>query len=145
MRTVILCSMVAMLVLAACGKYDDPNIKDQYYVYLEDDETGQAVSDQVLFTQYRNGTATCGFALLNADDGCGNAVDDKTQQCHEDACYKMVETVFYAQLDALKTQLEAEKQLAAQEEAGETPLPTDAPSAAGTVLAGSGEEGNATS
>lgn len=145
MKQLILCGMVAMLVLVACGRYDDPNIKDQYYIYLEDDESGQAVSDQVLFTQYKNGTAVCGFALLNEEDDCGSAVDEKTQRCHEDVCYKMVETVFYARLDALKAQLEAERQLAAQAEAGETPLPTEAPPAAGTVLAGGTEEGNATS
>lgn len=99
-----------VLVLLGCGKqFDDPNIKDQYYVYLEDDETGQPVSDQVLFTQYRNGTATCGFAVLNTQDGCGDVVNVQTQQCHEDACYKMVEEVFYLQLDALKAQIEAEK------------------------------------
>ena len=105
-KLVILCCV--LLLLAACGKFDDANMKDQYYVYLEDQQTGQPVSDQVLFTQFYNGTAMCGFKQLNPDDGCGQGSDDTTQKCHEDVCYKMVEAVFNTQMDALKAQIAAD-------------------------------------
>jgi len=42
--------MLVFVVLTACGRqdFDDPNVKDQYWIYLEDEQTGQIVSDQVL-------------------------------------------------------------------------------------------------
>ena len=104
----IIPAMVVLLTLAACGKFDDPNVKDQYYVYLEDEETKQPVSDQVLFTMYRNGTATCGFAVLNEIDDCPEGVSKAAQQCHEDACYRMVEEVFQLQLQSLQEAIQAE-------------------------------------
>jgi len=88
--------------------HGDPIIEDQYYIFLTDQDSGEVVSDQVLFTLYKNGTATCGYALLDELDNCGSAIDEKTQLCHENACYKMVEEGFNAQIAALKGALEAE-------------------------------------
>lgn len=108
MRNILICGILAMLLLAACGKFDDPNIKDQYYVYLEDEQTGEPISDQVLYTFYKNGTAMCGYAPLNGKDECPEGKDDAALRCHEDACYKMVETAFKAQMDALKEAIAAQ-------------------------------------
>ncbi len=83
-----------LLLLAGCGKpkFDDPNVQDQYYIYLEDQETHQIVSDQVLFITYKNNTKLCGYAIVES----------------EDQCYKMLEDQFYTELGALKQTLEQE-------------------------------------
>lgn len=120
-RIVLVAAGFLLLLIAACGKFDDPNIKDAYYLYLEDPETKQPISDQVLFTQYKNGTAMCGYAALNEADNCGSATDKQTIKCHENACYKMIEEAFKAQLEAYKAALEEAARLAEGQNVSEAP------------------------
>src|SRR3989344_3411402 len=91
----IILAVALLVILAGCGKkeFTDPNVDDQYYIYLEDEETQQIVSDQVLYTVYKNGTRLCGYAVVQG----------------EDECYKLLEEQFYLELDVLKQQLTDEE------------------------------------
>lgn len=91
--------LFAMLFLTACGKqkWDDPNIEDQYWIYLEDEQTGQVISDQVFFTKFKNGTSICGYTYVRT----------------EEECYQILEAHLYEELERLKTALEVEAQQAA--------------------------------
>jgi hypothetical protein len=96
--------LIFLLVIVGCGKpkFDDPNINDQYYVFLEDTETDQVISDQVMLTKYKNGTMVCGFALVES----------------EEECYNMLEEVVYTELALLEEYLEHEIEQATPESIG---------------------------
>ena len=90
----IILAVALLVILAGCGKkeFTDPNVDDQYYIYLEDEETQQIVSDQVLYTVYKNGTRLCGYAVVQS----------------EEQCYQMLEEMFHAELEDLKQALTEE-------------------------------------
>ena len=94
--------IMLIVMIAGCGKqqFDDPNTVKQHYIYLEDTQTGQIISDQVLYKEYNNGTAICGYALVK----------------DEDECYKMLEDSFYTELALVQEYLKYQIQRAESEQ-----------------------------